>query len=52
MLFVAYIYIRDINNNNSVVESNGVCEKKTYFYSYLFDERIKQKIYYNVYNVS
>jgi len=51
MLFVAYIYIRDINNNNSVVESNGVCEKKTYFYSYYFDERLNKKIYYNVYNV-
>lgn len=53
MLFVAYIYVRDINNknNNNIVEPNETCEKKTYFYDYYFDERLNKKIYYNVYNV-
>jgi uncharacterized membrane protein YfcA len=54
MLFVAYIYVRDINNknnNNNIVEPDEICEKKTYFYDCYFDERLNKKIYYNVYNV-
>ena len=53
MLAVALIYIRGLRdpNENDLMGAHEICEKRTYFYNYYFDERENKKVYYNVYNV-
>mgnify|MGYP005809656281 CR=1 FL=1 len=53
MLFVAFIYVIDIGNNQNININNSdkICVRDTYFYNCYFDERLNKKIYYNVYNI-